>query len=213
MMSAKKITIGIVDDHTLFRSGLSSLLSEFNQIDVVFEASDGLDLQHKLKSHSTVQVLLMDIHMPYIDGFTATRWVKEHYPQVQVLALSMIEEEKDIIHMLKAGAGGYMLKESKPVELLASIQTIAEKGFYLNDLVSGRLIITLKQETKPQLSTKELIFMQLCSTDMTYKEIASHMGISPRTVDNYREALFLRLNVKSRTGLVVYGIREKLIKI
>jgi DNA-binding NarL/FixJ family response regulator len=208
------IDIAVVDDHTLFRSGLANLLSEFEEINVVIEAQNGVDMQEKIKTFENVQVVLMDINMPIMDGYSTTKWVKENYPQTHILALSMFEDEKAIIGMLKAGAGGYLLKESKPSELLTAIKTIAEKGFYINDLVSGRLLISLKNEdTKPIFTEKELIFLQYCSTELTYKEIASKMNISPRTVDNYRESLFAKLNIKSRTGLVVYGIKNNLITI
>jgi DNA-binding NarL/FixJ family response regulator len=208
------IDIAVVDDHTLFRSGLANLLSEFEEINVVIEAQNGVDMQEKIKTFENVQVVLMDINMPIMDGYSTTKWIKENYPQTHVLALSMFEDEKAIIGMLKAGAGGYLLKESKPSELLTAIKTIAEKGFYINDLVSGRLLISLKNEdTKPIFTEKELIFLQYCSTELTYKEIASKMNISPRTVDNYRESLFAKLNIKSRTGLVVYGIKNNLITI
>jgi DNA-binding NarL/FixJ family response regulator len=213
-MSAQTISIAIVDDHTLFRSGLASLISEFEIIKVAFEASNGIDLQEKIKTNPEIQVILMDINMPIMDGYASTKWIKDHYPKIHVLALSMFEEENAIIGMLKAGAGGYMLKESKPSELLFAIKSIIEKGFYINDLVSGRLLVSLKQDNvKPVFSEKELIFLQFCSTELTYKEIASEMNISPRTVDNYRESLFAKLNIKSRTGLVVYGIKHGLIKI
>jgi DNA-binding NarL/FixJ family response regulator len=212
-MNNEQIAIAIVDDHTLFRSGLASLIAEFDEINVVFEARNGLDLQEKIKKFEYVQVLLMDINMPLMDGYATTKWVKEHYPQIHVLALSMFEEEKDIIGMLKVGAGGYLLKESKPSELLFAIKAIVEKGFYINDLVSGRLLVSLKEQAKPTFSEKELIFLQFCSTELTYKEIAAELNISPRTVDNYRESLFAKLNIKSRTGLVVYGIRNGLIQL
>ncbi|TKC12354.1 response regulator transcription factor [Pedobacter polaris] len=213
-MENEKIDIAIVDDHTLFRSGLASLLSEFKEISVIFEAKNGVDLQEKIKNEANVQVILMDINMPIMDGYDTTKWIKANYPRVHILALSMFEDEKAIIGMLKAGAGGYMLKESKPSELLTAVKTIVEKGFYINDLVSGRLLISLKNENpKATFSEKELIFLQFCSTELTYKEIASEMNISPRTVDNYRESLFAKLNIKSRTGLVVYGIKHNLITI
>ena len=106
-----------------------------------------------------------------------------------------------------------MLKESKPSELLTAVKTIVEKGFYINDLVSGRLLVSLKNEdSKPIFSEKELAFLQYCSTEFTYKEIAALMNISPLTVDNYREWLYAKLNIKLRTGLVVYGIKNNLIK-
>lgn len=213
-MQQEKIKIALVDDHTLFRSGLASLLNEFEEVEIAFEATNGVDLQAKIAKHSDVQLILMDINMPVMDGFATTKWMKTHYPQVYILALSMFEDEKSIINMIKAGANGYMLKESKSSELLLAIKTMIEKGFYVNELVSGRLLASVKNDNpKENLTEKELVFLQYCSTELTYKEIASFMNISPRTVDNYRESLFAKLNLKSRTGLVVYGIKNDLIKI
>jgi len=213
-MQAETISIAIVDDHTLFRSGLASLLDEFDEIKIIFESTNGQDLQNKIKSQPDVDLILMDINMPIMDGFAATKWIKEHHPNVNVLALSMLEDEKAIIGMLRAGAGGYMLKESTPTELLTAIKVVMEKGFYVNELVSGRLLVALKDgDSRPIFSARELTFLQHCSTELTYREIADLMNVSPRTVDNYRESLFAKLNIKSRTGLVVYGIKNNLITI
>lgn len=213
-MQHEKIKIALVDDHTLFRSGLASLLSEFDELEIVFEAVNGADLQTKIKKHEDVQVILMDINMPMMDGFASTKWIKENYSHIYILALSMFEDEKSIINMIKSGANGYLLKESKSTEVLAAIKTMIERGFYINELVSGRLLVSVKNEgSKHLLTEKELTFLQHCSTELTYKEIASLMNVSPRTVDNYRESLFAKLNLKSRTGLVVYGIKNNLIKI
>lgn len=207
------ISIAIVDDHTLFRSGLASLLEEFDEIDIRFQAVNGVDLQKKIVNQPDIDIVLMDINMPVMDGYAATKWVKTNYPKVHVLALSMLEEEKAIIAMLKAGAGGYMLKESTPLELLNAIKVVVEKGFFVNEVVSGRLLVALKEVDKTTFTARELTFFQHCSTELTYKEIADLMNVSPRTVDNYRESLFAKLNIKSRTGLVVYGIKHQIISI
>ncbi|WP_316830753.1 response regulator transcription factor [Pedobacter aquatilis] len=213
-MQKESLTIAIVDDHTLFRSGLATLLSEFDEINVVFQATNGIDMQKQIALHPDVQLILMDINMPIMDGYAATRHVKKSHPNVNVLALSMHEDENAIIGMLKAGAGGYVLKGSTPSDLVIAIKAVIDKGFFINEMVSGRLLFSLKQdEPKPLITEKELTFLQHCSTELTYKEIAELMNISPRTVDNYRESLFAKLNIKTRTGLVVYGIKHNLIKI
>ncbi|RZL30979.1 MAG: response regulator transcription factor [Pedobacter sp.] len=213
-MTTTTFQIAIVDDHTLFRQGLANLLSEFDEINIVFQATNGVDMQTQIKQHPDVQLVLMDINMPVMDGYAATRVIKKEYPDVKVLALSMHEEEKAIIEMLKAGAGGYILKGSTPSDLVIAIKAIIEKGFFINEMVSGRLLFSLKKEDpKPIITEKELTFLQYCSTELTYKEIADLMNISPRTVDNYRESLFAKLNIKTRTGLVVYGIKNDMIKI
>ena len=121
----------------------------------------------------------------------------------------MFEDDKAVIKMIKCGASGYVLKESKPQELLDAIKTIHTKGVYINDLVSGKLIRSVTEdESAPGFTKKELEFLKLCCSELTYKEIADKMFVSPRTVDNYREALFQKLNLKSRTGLVLFAIQN-----
>ena len=213
-----KISIVIVDDHNLFRSGVANLLSEFEEIEVLFAASSGKDLQQKLSATNLPDIILMDITMPVMDGYEATKWVTSTYPGICVLALSMFDDERSIINMLRAGACGYMLKESNASELLEAIKITKEKGLYINENVSGRMLTSLRHETSGtiphlKLSPREMEFLQYCSTELTYKEIADKMNVSPRTVDNYRESLFSKLNIKSRTGLVVYGIKNSLITI
>jgi DNA-binding NarL/FixJ family response regulator len=211
-MQTEKILIAIVDDHTLFRDGVASLMGEFEELQVVFEAENGEQMQHKLAKHPLPQVILMDINMPVMDGYLATKWVKEKYPQIKVLALSMFEDDKAVIRMIKSGAGGYVLKESKPRELLEAIKAINDKGVFINEMVSGKLIRTVADNGAPDFSKKELEFLRLCCSELTYKEIAEQMFVSPRTVDNYRESLFLKLNLKTRTGLVLYAIQNEIFK-
>jgi DNA-binding NarL/FixJ family response regulator len=114
--------------------------------------------------------------------------------------------------MIKAGAGGYVLKESKPRELLEAIKAINEKGSFINEMVSGKLIRSVAADGSPDFSRKEFEFLRLCCSELTYKEIADQMFVSPRTVDNYRESLFQKLNLKTRTGLVLYAIQNEIFK-
>jgi DNA-binding NarL/FixJ family response regulator len=211
-MQTEKILIAIVDDHTLFRDGVASLMGEFEELQVVFEAENGEHMQQMLTRHPQPQVILMDINMPVMDGYLATKWIKDHHPQIKVLALSMFEDDKAVIRMIKSGAGGYVLKESKPRELLEAIKTINNKGVYINEMVSGKLIRTIAEDGSPDLSRKEFEFLRLCCSELTYKEIADKMFVSPRTVDNYRESLFQKLSLKTRTGLVLYAIQNEVFK-
>jgi len=219
-MYKKKINIALVDDHVLFRNGVANLLTEFKDISILFEASNGKELQHVLPTHLQVDVILMDIKMPGIDGYVATRWVRDNYPGIYVLALSMFDEEAEIIKMLKAGAKGYVLKESSPAELYKGISELASKGYYSSDLISGRLIHSLNstdQEDKTDeiscITKKEIEFLKHCASEMTYKEIAIKMGVATRTVDNYRQSLFDKLSIRSRVGLVLFSIKNKIVEI
>ncbi|MDB5031569.1 response regulator transcription factor [Mucilaginibacter sp.] len=213
-MKNPKIRIAIVDDHTLFRNGVAALMREFDDLQVLFEADNGYQLQQMITRHPLPQVILMDINMPVLDGYGATTWLKANHPTVKVLALSMFEDDKAVIQMLKCGACGYLLKESGPREVHEAIKVIAEKGMYMNDLVSSKMVRSLTNtESVPVFSKNEAAFIELCCTELTYKEIADQMFISPRTVDNYREALFQKLNLKSRIGLVLYAIQNDMVKL
>jgi DNA-binding NarL/FixJ family response regulator len=188
-------------------------MAEFDELEVVFEAENGQQMQQVLAKYAQPDVILMDINMPVMDGYASAKWLKQNYPKVRILALSMFEDDKAVIQMIKCGAGGYVLKESRPRELLEAIKAIHEKGVYINEMVSGKLLRSVAdKEDLPDISKKELEFLKLCCSELTYKEIADQMFVSPRTVDNYREALFLKLNLKSRSGLVLYAIQNGIFK-
>lgn len=211
-MGTDKISIAIVDDHTLFRNGVAALMNEFHELGVIFEAENGEQMQQALRKHPAPDVMLMDINMPVMDGYDATTWLRKNYPKVRVLALSMFEDDQAVIKMIRCGASGYVLKESRPRELLEAIKSIHTKGVYINEMVSGKLIRSVSDDEKVELTGKELDFLKYCCSELTYKEIADKMNVSPRTVDNYREALFLKLGLKSRTGLVLYAIQNQVFK-
>lgn len=214
-MPNQEILIAIVDDHTLFRQGISSILSENEEIRIVFDAANGNIMKEKIATHLLPHVILMDITMPQVNGYEATRWLKQNYPSVKVLALSMFEEDEPIIKMLACGAGGYILKESTAAELVFAIRTIATQHYFLNNQVSGKLIRSLQGDGKTpnavnNLTANEVKFLELCCSELTYKEIATKMSLSVHTIDNYRDALFQKLDLKSRTGLVLYALKNNI---
>lgn len=208
--------IALVDDHILMRKGLANLIQDLEH-HVLFEADNGKDFLDKLKDGSYPDLILMDINMPQMDGYETTLQIKNSHPDIKVLALSMYDDELAIIKMLRNGAKGYVLKDCEPKELKAAIKAVLEKGFYYSDLVSGYLIRTINDKNDfgnvMKLSSKELEFLKLCCTEMTYKEIADKMCLSPRTIDGYRDELFRKLNIKSRVGLVMFAIKNGIVKI
>lgn len=210
-MSTEKIHIAIVDDHTLFRNGIAELLKEYNDICIDFMAENGIDLQQQINRYPQTSVILMDINMPLMNGYETTAWVTRTHENVKVLALTMHEEDEAVIKMIRAGARGYILKQSKPAEVIEAIKAIDSKGIFINEMVSGKMYRTISTvDNNSQISGKEMEFIKLCCSEMTYKEIADVMFVSPRTVDNYRDALFQKLGLKSRTGLVLYAIKHKI---
>ena len=211
-------TIVLTDDHSLLRNGLAELVKSQGHT-VLFEADNGKDFIAKLNANDLPEVVLMDINMPEMDGFETTQWLKQNHPEVKVLALSMYDNETSIIRMLKCGAKGYILKDSEPAELKAAIAAIMDRGFYYSDLVSGKLMHAInKMDDKTDdlknlvpLNIRETEFLKYACTEMTYKEIADKMFLSPRTIDGYRDALFDKLQIKTRVGLVMYAIKNEIV--
>jgi two-component system, NarL family, invasion response regulator UvrY len=212
--------IVLTDDHSLLRNGLAELVKTQGHT-VLFEADNGSDFIKKLDAANLPHIVLMDINMPEMDGFETTQWLKQNHPEVRVLALSMYDNETSIIRMLKCGARGYILKDSEPAELREAIAALMDKGFYYSDLVSGKLmhaINNMDDETDnlknlAPLNDRETDFLKYACTEMTYKEIADKMFVSPRTIDGYRDALFEKLHVKTRVGLVMYSIKHGIVHV
>jgi two-component system, NarL family, invasion response regulator UvrY len=213
-------TIALTDDHILLRNGLAALVKALGHT-VLFEADNGKDFISKLDNNNLPDVLLLDINMPEMDGYETAQWIKENHPDIKVLALSMYDNENSIIRMLKCGAKGYILKDSEPAELKAAIDALVNKGYYYSDLVSGKLIHAINKiedagndvNTVNNLNERETDFLKYACTELTYKEIADKMFLSPRTIDGYRDALFEKLHVKTRVGLVMFAIKNGIVNL
>jgi two-component system invasion response regulator UvrY len=209
----KAIRVALVDDHELIRKSLAKLL-ESSKVSVEFDAGDGIELQRFI-AKKQVDVVLMDISMPRMDGIETTEWLKSNYPEVKVIALSVMDDESNIIRMLKAGARAYLLKNSKPDDLVRAITDVQEKGYHYSEIVSGALLNKINHGNHvvpgpESLTEKEFEFLRLCCTELTYKEIGIIMKVSPRTAEGYAKQLCEKLNLKSRVGLVLYALKHHL---
>lgn len=208
---SEQIKIALADDHNLFRKGMEELIEDFDNMEVLYSVPNGQELINKLSSGKLPDVCLLDINMPEMNGFETARKIKEQWPDIKILAVSVYDSEFNIIGMLRAGAGGYILKDAQPDVLRKAIEGIYENGFYHSELVTGKILhrmISQPQEvTTTQLNEKQVQFLKLCCSEMTYREIADSMGISHRTIDGFRDQLFEKLNIKSRTGLVMYALK------
>jgi two-component system invasion response regulator UvrY len=211
-----KIKLALADDHNLFRKGVEELIDDFDNMEVLFSVCNGKELVTKLAAATELpDVCLLDINMPELNGFETAKKIKESWPDMHILAVSVYDSDFNIIGMLKAGAGGYILKDAQPDILRKAIEILYTKGFYHSELVTGKVmrqIISKPKEVTPsELTQNEIQFLKLSCSEMTYKEIADKMGISHRTIDGYRDHLFYKLNIKSRTGLVLYAVKTGIV--
>jgi len=213
MKSPAKIKVAIADDHTLLRKALGKLIGSFENYEILFEVENGKEMKEKVSNHIIPDIILLDVNMPEMDGYESVSWLYKNFPQIKVLALSMFSDELTIIKMLRLGAKGYILKNIDPEELKDALDSVMQKNFYLSEYISSKVISglhrDLDKDVEPvSLSEKEREFLKLACSDITYKDIAAKMFVSPRTVDEYRNHLFEKLKVKSRVGLVMYAIRN-----
>lgn len=218
----KKITIALVDDHGLFRRGMSSMIQglDSNRYKILFEATSGVDLLNKLKNGIIPELLLLDISMPEMDGYETAKNLALKYPQIKVIVISMFNEEEVVLKMLKHGVKAYLLKDTEPNEFNTALKEVVEKGQYFSEWVAALAIKSLNSfqhktldtvEVLKQLNAKETQFIKLMGTDMSYQEMAEQMGVTYKSIDKYRESIFSKLNVKSRVGLVLVLVKHGII--
>ena len=210
------IRIALVDDHVILRKSLAVLIGLLNDFEIVAEASNGKEFIDHLDKEDLPDIVLMDITMPVMDGVETTKWLKQNNYKTRVIALSMIKNELIIIRMLKNGARGYILKDCEPEELRNALLDVYYKGYYFNEFVTPKLKSESEEQeslNKQMFNERELEFLRLVCSEKSYKEIAADMGVSPRTVDGYRDALFTKLNLNTRVGLVLYALKNDLVQL
>jgi DNA-binding NarL/FixJ family response regulator len=207
------VQVAVVDDHTLFRKGLINLISSLDRgYEVVMEASNGQEFLDQLLKMQPPDIAIVDINMPKKDGFAVVASLRDEFPDTKVLVISMIEKEEAVVRMLKLGVKGYLSKDVEPVDLGRALDAIYHKGFYYTDFITGRLLHELQRSDEKtsdsKLTERERELLCLACTELTYRQIGDRLGISVKTVDIYRNALFKKLNVVSRVGLAIYAIRH-----
>lgn len=207
-----KIKIGIVDDHTLILESLIMLINNLSNFEVTLHATDGKDLLQKLKRQQEYpDILLVDVLMPYMEGSEIVLIVKKAYPNIKLVALSVLNDSLNALRMIKAGCCAYLSKNINALELKLALTEIWSKGYYNAQLISIDRGAMINKSTF--LTDREMEFLELACSDLNYQQIAKKMFLSIKTIDGYRANLFHKFHVKSRTGLVLEAIRRKLITI
>lgn len=209
-----KYSVVIVDDHTLLSQAIGAMVDTFDKFKVLYTCKNGKELTEKFSGSpkNIPDVVLMDINMPVMNGIETTDWITKNHSTVHVMALSVEDADATILQMLKAGAVGYLLKDTEKSVLEKALLEVVENGFFHTKNVTNLLLQSISGSGKRSIQFKdnEITFMKLACTELTYKEIADQMCLSPKTIDGYRDVLFTKLNVKNRVGLVMYAIKNKI---
>lgn len=218
-----KIKIALADDELLFRQGLKSILESEIDIEILFDAENGNDLLEKLKaSEEKPSIVITDLKMPELNGVEVTKIIKELYPKIKIIALTSYFSKPFILNMIYIGAVAYLAKNSTPKLMIKTINEVHKKGFYYDEVVLSyvheSINNTKKKDRKSNFDSnyftkRELEVLELICKQLTTKDIADKMFLSPRTVDGHRNNLLLKTDSKNVAGLVIYALKNKLINL
>ena len=215
------IKVIIADDHVLYRAGVKAALSQRTDIKIIAEADNGMHLINMLKS-IPVDVILLDIQMPVMDGIAALPEIRKVAPNVKVIMLTMMDDHSMITKLMEIGANSYLSKTSDSEIIYDAIRTCYSDEYYFNTLTNQALLTNLKQRNVQipqqllaqdvQLNDKETMILKLMCEEKSTKEIADLVELSPRTVEALRDKLKVKTGAKSTAGLILYAVKHKLIE-
>ena len=216
-----KIKLALVDDHSLFRRGIASILGQVADFDLVLEASNGQEFIDKIPRRMP-DVVLLDLQMPILDGTATAEYLREHFPLIKIIILTMHDEDRMVVHLLEKGVSGYLLKDSDPGEVEKAIRRVMTDGVYLNDFVSRAMLrkmtnktTTVKQSmlynSKILLSEREKEVLKLICEGLSTLEISDKIFLSPRTVEGHRLRILEKTGTKNTAGMVAYAFKNELV--
>ena len=212
----KTLRVILADDHTLVRAGLRSLVEQLKDVTVVAEANNGHEVLSLAATHHP-DVVLMDITMPGMNGFEAALRLKKDHPHVRIIILSMHTSEEYVLQALRAGASGYLVKDSAPLELGLALQSVARGETYLSPPISRQVVDNYMQrmgqgdQPLAQLTGRQREILQLIAEGGSTKEIARKLNVSVKTVETHRAQLMERLDIHDVAGLVRFAVRHGLV--
>lgn len=220
MVQSTPLQIAIADDQSIFRQGVISSLSQYPHLHIICEAENGNDLLVKL-AEKKVDIVLLDMKMPDMDGVEACRKIKEQHPAIKVIGLSVYDHHYYIASLFEAGGSGYLLKDVDPEEIVNAIETVNKEGAYLNDKASIPLIKQLMAMEHPSvyysvddsvpLKGYEIDIIKLIAQELTAIEISERLELSRRTVENYKANIMSKIGAKNTAGMVTYAIKKGII--
>ncbi|HEY9178089.1 MAG TPA: response regulator transcription factor [Flavipsychrobacter sp.] len=207
-MKKSPIYIAIADDHAIFRKGVITQLQPYKHLQFILEATEGQELIEQLSSAQQLpDICILDISMKPMNGYETANAIRDKWPKMKTIALTMLDDEYCIINMLRNGARGYITKGQDTATLLKAIEQVYTHGFYHDDIDGEILSKALQGDSVyPQLTDREHEFLYYCCSDLSYREIGDKMNASTRTVEGYRDSLCKKFNAKTRTGLVSFAL-------
>ena len=219
-INKEPIKIIIADDHVLYRAGVKTALSAKPDVKVIGEADNGNHLLNMLKM-IPVDVILLDIQMPIMDGITALPEIKKIAPNAKIIMLTMMEDHSMVTKLMELGANSYLPKTSDIEIIYEAIKTCYEQEYYFNSLTNKALLTNLKQrnvvtpqklmQQEAHLNDKEMLILKLMCEEKSTKEIADLVDLSPRTVEAIRDKLKVKTGAKSTAGLIMYAVKHKIL--
>lgn len=212
-----KTKVVIVDDHRLITKAIASIINDFLEFEVIYDAENGSDLISKLSTnYIQPEIILLDVSMPVMNGIQTAEWLQENKPEIRTMALSVQDDEETLLAMIKNGAKGYLHKNVHPDELEAALRGLRDQGVYFPAWASTKIANSMLNSNSTKRSTdkiedisaREAEFLSYVCLDLTYKEIADKMCCSHRTVEGYRDSLFEKLNMHSRVALALFAVKK-----
>ena len=219
MSSPTLLPVAVVDDHALVRSALAEMIDNLGPYKVVLQAGNGREYIEAVQAGANVAVVVMDLQMPIMDGFATIEWIRANTPGTRTLAITFEPSEEFRLRALRCGACGFVRKDADRHVFTEALERISHMGYYNNELPASSA-----SDVRPDPGTEvdgvaglltdreaELIRLVCTEEELTYEQVAERMGVSPRTVDGYREAVFSKFHIKSKAGLVLFALRNGLI--
>jgi len=215
---SSKIKVMIVDDHALMREGLTKLLEMENKIEVLYGASDGLDAINYLENSNGIDVILLDINMPKLNGIETLKKIKQINPAIKVIMLTVYDDREYLIETLNLGSNGYVLKDSETDSLIKAIESVYDGGSYIHPSLAGELFREINRQRggkdskdgADSLTKREHEVLLLIAEGMSNKDISEHLVISEKTVKNHVSSVLRKLDLQDRTQAAIFAIKHKL---
>ena len=211
----KILTVAVADDHTLMRTGVASFIARTGKYRVCMEAANGKELLEQLDSSGLPDIILLDISMPVMDGFQTMALLKAKYKDPAVVALTGFSDSSAVRRMIALGIKGYLFKTQDPEEMFCTLDAVAANGEHFPEEINEELQPgdeNILYQKIAALKKKELLFLKYLCEGMTYKEIAAKMFISPHTVEDYRDALFKKFELKRKAKLILFALEHKIVE-